>query len=188
MLTEMNGERGTRCHRKTRHHRYEECTSLCNVKSSTQARKVVRHVSGRRREARFQDIVDSEAAQTATASASEPHVETPGQAAGGPVPSSSSGPEDPRAVRSSRLVATQVNTYAREGVTQATPPNKASRIIVSRTNSKGQHDCLIVRHDIRVAFFQAKGAGEKGIGTTRSLLEMCESVVRNTRGEQVLGK
>ena len=34
--------------------------------------------------ARFQDIVDNEAAQTAAASASEPHVETPGQAAGGP--------------------------------------------------------------------------------------------------------
>ena len=32
-------------------------------------------------------------------------------------------PEDPDAVRS-RLVATQVNTYAREEVTQATPPIK----------------------------------------------------------------
>ena len=32
--------------------------------------------------ARFQDIVDNEAAQTAAASASEPNVETPGQAAG----------------------------------------------------------------------------------------------------------
>ena len=41
---------------------------------------------------RFQDIVDNEAAQTAAASASEPSVETPGQAAGGPAPSSSSGP------------------------------------------------------------------------------------------------
>ena len=39
-------------------------------------------------------------------------------------------PEDPDAVRS-RLVATQVNTYAREDVTQATPPIKASRFIVS---------------------------------------------------------
>ena len=36
--------------------------------------------------ARFQDIVDNEAAQTAAASASEPTVETPGQAAGGPAP------------------------------------------------------------------------------------------------------
>ena len=34
-------------------------------------------------------------------------------------------PEDPDAVRS-RLVATQVNTYIREDVTQATPPIKAS--------------------------------------------------------------
>ena len=71
-------------------------------------------------------------------------------------------PEDPDAVRS-RLVATQVNTYAREDVTQATPPIKASRIIVSQAATKtianGQHNCLIARHDIRVAFFNAKGSG-----------------------------
>ena len=69
-------------------------------------------------------------------------------------------PEDLDAVRS-RLVATQVNTYVREDVTQATPPIKASRIIVSqaatKTHAKGQHDCFIGRHDIRVAFFPAKG-------------------------------
>ena len=40
--------------------------------------------------ARYQDIVDNEAAQTAAASVSEPNVETPGQAAGGTA--SSSGP------------------------------------------------------------------------------------------------
>ena len=54
-------------------------------------------------------------------------------------------PEDPDAVRS-RLVATQVNTHVREDVTQATPPIKASRLIVSqaatKTNAKGQHDCV----------------------------------------------
>ena len=104
-------------------------------------------------------------------------------------------PEDPDAVRS-RLVATHVNTYAREDVTRATPPIKESRIIVSqaatKTNAKGQHDCSLVRHDIRVAFFHAKESrrdhSSKGIGTTRNRLEMCESVVRNTRGEQVLEK
>ena len=58
-------------------------------------------------------------------------------------------PDDPDAVRN-RLVATQVDTYAREDVTQATPP---------KTNASGQHDCLIGRHDIRVAFFHAKGSG-----------------------------
>ena len=71
-------------------------------------------------------------------------------------------PKDLDAVRS-RLVATQVNSYVREDVTQATPPIKASRIIVSqvatKTNAKGQHDCLIARHDIRVAFFHEKGSG-----------------------------
>ena len=45
----------------------------------------------------------------------------------------------------------------------ATPPTKASRIILSqaatKTNAKGQHDCLIGRHDIRVAFFNARGSG-----------------------------
>ena len=54
-------------------------------------------------------------------------------------------PEDPDAVRC-RLVATQVNTCAREDVTQSTSPFKASRIIVSgaatKTNAKGQRDCL----------------------------------------------
>ena len=71
-------------------------------------------------------------------------------------------PEDLDAVRS-RLVATQVNTYFREDVTQATSPIKASSIIVSqavsKTNAKGQHDCLIGRHAIRVAFFHAKESG-----------------------------
>ena len=69
--------------------------------------------------------------------------------------------EDPAAVRS-RLVATQI-TYACGDVTQATPPMKASRIILSqagtKTNAKGQHDCLIGRHDIPVAFFPARGSG-----------------------------
>ena len=71
-------------------------------------------------------------------------------------------PEDLDAVMS-KLVATQVNTYVREDVTQATPPIKAARIIVSqattKTNAKVQHDCLIASHDIRVAFFHAKGSG-----------------------------
>ena len=53
--------------------------------------------------------------------------------------------------------------HVREDVTQATPPIKASRLIVSqaatKTIAKGQHDCLIARQDIRVAFFHAKGSG-----------------------------
>ena len=81
-------------------------------------------------------------------------------------------PEDPDAVRS-RLVATQVNTYAREDVTQATPPIEASRVIVSqaatKTNANGQHDCLIARHDIREAFFHAKGSGRVVIISPKGL-------------------
>ena len=60
------------------------------------------------------------------------------------------------------MVSTQVNTYAREDVTQATPPIKAPRVIVSqaatKTNAKGQHDRLIGTHDIRVVFFHAMGS------------------------------
>ena len=40
---------------------------------------------------KISEIVDNDAAQTAAASASEPSVETPGQAVGGPAPSSSGG-------------------------------------------------------------------------------------------------
>ena len=71
-------------------------------------------------------------------------------------------PEDQDAVRS-RLVATQVNAYVREDVTQATPPIKVSRNIVShaatKINVKGRRDCLIARDDIIVASFHAKGSG-----------------------------
>ena len=45
--------------------------------------------------ARFQDIVDNEAVPTAAASASEPNVGIPGEAAGGSAPSSSGGPAAP---------------------------------------------------------------------------------------------
>ena len=105
--------------------------------------------------------------------------------------------EDPDAVRS-RLVATQVNTHAREDVTQATPPIKASRIISESSCNENKcegtarlFDCQ-TRHQSGVLQCEGERASRdhssKGIGTTRSRLEMCESVVRNTRGEQVLGK
>ncbi|CAK0882790.1 unnamed protein product [Prorocentrum cordatum] len=70
--------------------------------------------------------------------------------------------EDEQAVRP-RLAATQVNTYSRGGVTQATPPIKAPRVIASvaatKINPKGQRDKLIGRRDIRAAFFRAAGSG-----------------------------
>ncbi|CAK0820598.1 unnamed protein product, partial [Prorocentrum cordatum] len=81
-------------------------------------------------------------------------------------------PEDPDAVRS-RLVATQVNTYGREDVTQATPPIMTTRLLVSmaatKTNARGEHDWLIGRHDIRVAFFHAAGSGRVVIVPPRGL-------------------
>ena len=60
-------------------------------------------------------------------------------------------------------MATQVDTHACEEATQSTPPIKAARFIVSqaasRRNAKGQHEKLIGRHDVRVAFCHAKGSG-----------------------------
>ncbi|CAK0864461.1 unnamed protein product, partial [Prorocentrum cordatum] len=80
--------------------------------------------------------------------------------------------EDEKAARR-RLVATQVNTYNREDVTQAPPPIKASRLIVSmaatKTIAKGQHDWLIGRHDIRAACFHAAGSGKVVIIPHRGL-------------------
>ena len=87
-------------------------------------------------------------------------------------------PEDTEAVRS-RLVATQVNTYAREDVTQATPPIKAPRIIVSQAATKNKcegttrlFDCQ-TRHSSgvlhakvsgRVAILPPKGLAPPGVG------------------------
>ena len=63
-------------------------------------------------------------------------------------------PADPRAVRS-RLVATEVATYAREDVSQSTPPLRGSRLIVSlaatKRNRAGEHTRLVARYDISVA-------------------------------------
>ena len=106
-------------------------------------------------------------------------------------------PEDPDAVRS-RLVATQVNTYNREDVTQATLPIKVSRMVVSqaatRTNAKGHHDCLIARHDISVAVFPRQGFGQgccyssEGGRATRHWLAGSQGHVRHSRCRRVLGK
>ena len=71
-------------------------------------------------------------------------------------------PTDPKAVRS-RLVATEVATYAREDVSQSTPPLRGSRLIVSLAATKrsetGEHKRLVARYDISVAFFHAESTG-----------------------------
>eukprot|EP00929_Paragymnodinium_shiwhaense_P111971 TRINITY_DN8021_c0_g1_i4.p1 TRINITY_DN8021_c0_g1~~TRINITY_DN8021_c0_g1_i4.p1 ORF type:complete len:1618 (+),score=271.11 TRINITY_DN8021_c0_g1_i4:701-5554(+) len=71
--------------------------------------------------------------------------------------------EDPSAVRS-RLVATEINTFGREDVTQATPPLKSHRAIISLAatwkGTTGVHDCLLGRYDVRVAFFHAPSTGK----------------------------
>ena len=72
-------------------------------------------------------------------------------------------PADPAAVRS-RLVATEVATYAREDVSQSTPPLRGSRLIVSlaatKRNQAGEHTRLVARYDISVAFFHADSTGQ----------------------------
>ena len=71
-------------------------------------------------------------------------------------------PTDPKAVRS-RLVATEVATYAREDVSQSTPPLRGSRLIVSLAATKrsqtGEHKRLVARYDISVAYFHAESTG-----------------------------
>ena len=105
-------------------------------------------------------------------------------------------PEDPDAVRS-RMVATQVSMYAREDVVQATPPNQSVQNHCESSCNENKFkgttrlfDCQ-KRHSSGVLPCEGERASRdhssKGIGTTRSRLEMCESVVWNTRGKQVLG-
>ena len=57
--------------------------------------------------ARFQDIVDNEAAQTAAAGASEPNVEMQGQAVGGSAPSSCGGPAGRPAPEDAKMEAAE---------------------------------------------------------------------------------
>ena len=73
-------------------------------------------------------------------------------------------PEDPKAVRS-RLVATQVNTHAREDVTEATPPIKASRIIVSQaaTKTHAKDNMLFAKGNGRVAIIHPKRLAPSGV-------------------------
>ena len=70
---------------------------------------------------------------------------------------------DPDLVRS-RLVATENNLYAREDCTQATPPRKVFRILLSCAASNvapdGTRRRLIARYDVKVAFFHADSDGK----------------------------
>ena len=99
MLTEMNGEPWN----PTAHHqdrpppvRGVHITLECQIKhgrtKGCAARFGHAKMPSPECRARFQDIVDNEAAQTAAASASEPIVEMQEQVAGGSAPSSSGGP------------------------------------------------------------------------------------------------
>ena len=81
-------------------------------------------------------------------------------------------PTDPGAVRS-RLVATEVATYAREDVSQSTPPLRGSRLIVSLAattrNQAGEHTRLVARYDISVAFFHADSTGRIAVVPPKGL-------------------
>ena len=99
--------------------------------------------------ARFQEIVDNEAAQTAAASASEPSVETPGQAAGGPAPSSSSGP----AQAAGRLAPEDVSMEAAKSLA-VQPTSSVVRTLESEDDASAKRQRLMagmpILHDTDV--------------------------------------
>ena len=88
--------------------------------------------------ARFQEIVDKEAAQTAAASASEPTEETPGQAAGGSTPSSSSGP----ALAAGRPAPEDVNMGAADS-SAARPTSSAVRTLETEDDASAKRQRLM---------------------------------------------
>ena len=81
-------------------------------------------------------------------------------------------PEDPDAVRS-RLVATHTTNQSVQNHCESS---------CNENKCEGrQHDCLIARHDIRVAFFHAKGSG-------RVVIILPKGKCVKARGKQVLEK
>ena len=75
----------------------------------------------------------------------------------------------------SRLVATELNLFAREDCTQATPPRKVFRFLVSSAATKvapdGTRRRLIARYDVSVAFFHAPGEGKTAVMPPKDLRE-----------------
>jgi len=59
---------------------------------------------------------------------------------------------------------TREEEYTREDVMQDTPPIEVARMMLSMAASakdrRGQHTCLVGRHDIRTAIFDATGSGK----------------------------
>ena len=81
---------------------------------------------------------------------------------------------DPTAVRSS-LVATEINSYAREDVSQSTFPIKCFTLILSlassRTDPSGQHNRPVARYDVRVAFLHDLAFGKIAVNPPKGLVE-----------------
>ena len=81
---------------------------------------------------------------------------------------------DPTAVRW-RLVATEINSDAREDVSQSAPPTKCSGLILSlassSTGSSGQQDRLVARCEMMVAFFHALASGKIAVIPPKGLVE-----------------
>ena len=103
----------------------------------------MRHVSGMQIyspecRARFQDIVDNAAAQTAAASASEPNAEMREQAAGGSSPSSSSGP----APAAGRLAPEDANMEPAQSSGQ--PTSSVVRTMEAQDNTSAKRQKLMV--------------------------------------------
>ena len=90
--------------------------------------------------ARFQDIVDNEAAQTAAAGASEPNVEMQGQAVGGSAPSSSGGPAGRPAPEDANMGAAESSA--------AQPTSSVVRTLEAEDNARAKRQRLMARMPI----------------------------------------
>ena len=91
-------------------------------------------------------------------------------------------------------MATEINSYARQDVSQSTPI-KCSRLILSQTSSRmdssGQHGGLLARYEVKVTFFHAPASGKIAVIPPRSLVEngccrFSADHVRHQRNKKVL--
>ena len=91
----------------------------------------------------------------------------------------------------SRLVATEINSCAREDVCQSTLPIKCSRLILLLASSRTQTPCHVRREGgllPRYSFWQDRSDPAEEKSGKRLLLVSAEGHAWHQRGEQVLGQ
>ena len=93
-------------------------------------------------------------------------------------------------------MATEINSYARDDVSQSTSPIICSRLILasSRNDSPGRYDRLVARYDALVAFCHAPASGKIAVIPPQGIVEsgccwfLQKGHVWHQGGEQVLGQ